>query len=183
MSHALIVVLALLISAVAAATDVRNGRIPNKLTFPAMLIGLSLHSSIHGIAGLVASLLGLVICAGVPGILYKATQGVGIGGGDIKLFAALGAIMGPSAGLEVELSAFLLLGIYALFRQAYQGQLWRTLVTTLRVLTGMLVPRLRADPSDKTLVMTEMRMGPAIAVAVVTVLSLPYLMRWLPWLG
>lgn len=182
MSHALIVVLALFVSVFAAATDLCNGRIPNKLTFPAMLIGLGLHGIVHGIAGLIASLLGLVICAGVPGILYKATKGAGIGGGDIKLFAALGAILGPSSGLEVEFSAFLLVGIYALFRLAYQGRLWGTLVTTLRVVAGVLVPSLRAR-ADNNLVMTEMCMGPAIAVAVVTVLSLPHLLRWLPWLG
>lgn len=183
MTHSLIATSALLVGIIAAVTDLRSGRIPNKLTFPAMLIGLVVHGAIHGIAGFVEALLGLVVCASVPGIIYKASRGTGIGGGDIKLFAALGAIMGPLSGLEIELSALLLLGIYALFRLTYQGKLWRTLMTTARLLGSPFVPKLRAVNRSHDLVLTEMRMGPAIAVAVVTVLGLPHLMRWLPWLG
>lgn len=175
MSPWLFPAIAVAVGVVAATTDYRTGRIPNKLTFPVMLFGLIAHSVGHGVAGFLGSFIGLCVCAAVPGVVYKASRGRGIGGGDIKLFAALGALLGPTQGLEVELSSFLLLGVFAVFRLAFLGQLGRALVTSLRLSVG------RDDnPSS---VMTEMRMGPAIAVGVVTVLALPYLMRWVPWLG
>jgi prepilin peptidase CpaA len=183
MSHSLIAVVAVLVGLVAATTDLRSGRIPNKLTFPAMLAGVAIHGVFGGIAGFAESLIGLVVCAAVPGVVYKASKGAGIGGGDIKLFAAIGAILGPMQGLEVELSAFLLLGIFALFRLAFIGQLGRTLLASLKVTAGLFVPTLKNQATAQGLVMTEMRMGPAIAVAVVTVLGLPLLLTWVPWLG
>lgn len=183
MSSMPIAIVAVLVGLVAATTDLRSGRIPNKLTFPAMLLGVAIHGVFSGIAGLAESLIGLVVCAAVPGVVYKASKGAGIGGGDIKLFAAIGAILGPMQGLEVELSAFLLLGIFALFRLAFLGQLGRTLLSSLKVTAGLFIPTLKSRAASQGLVMTEMRMGPAIAVAIVTVLGLPHLMRWLPWLG
>jgi prepilin peptidase CpaA len=183
MSPWLFPIIAVLVAASGAVTDLRNGRIPNKLTFPTMLVGLTGHSVAHGMFGTLESLAGILICAAVPGIVYKASQGNGIGGGDIKLFAALGALLGPMQGLEVELSAFLLLGLFAMFRLAYLGQLGRTLIGSFRVTAGLLAPKLRQSQALESATMTSMRMGPAIAVAVLTVLSLPQLMRWVPWLG
>lgn len=183
MSHSLIAAVALLVGIIAAVTDLRSGRIPNKLTLSAMLLGVAIHGVLGGVAGVLESLIGLLIASAVPGLLYAATKGVAIGGGDLKLFATMGALLGPMQGLEVELSAFLLLGIYALFRLAYQGQLWRTLLNSLKVSAGLFLPALKHRAASDGLIMTEMRMGPAIAVAVLTVLGLPHLIRWLPWLG
>jgi prepilin peptidase CpaA len=183
MSPWLLPTCAIVVVLVAAITDLRSGRIPNVLTFPVMLIGLAIHGFGHGIAGLVESLLGLVICAAVPGIVYRASQGRGIGGGDIKLFAALGALLGPSQGLEVELSSFVLIGAYALFRLAFQGKLLKMLAGSLRAMLGLFVPKMRARQDENSGSMTTMRMGPAIFFAVVTVLAMPYVVRWVPWLG
>ncbi|MGE5786855.1 MAG: prepilin peptidase [Myxococcales bacterium] len=183
MSNSLIATIAVLVGAIAAATDLRNGRIPNQLTLPAMLLGVAVHGAFSGIAGALESVVGLLVCAAVPGIVYWATKGAAIGGGDLKLFGALGALLGPMHGLEVELSSFLLLGVFAFFRLAYLGQLSRALLTSLQLVAGPLVPALKRRVATNGLVMTEMRMGPAIAVAILTVLGLPHLMKWLPWLG
>jgi prepilin peptidase CpaA len=148
-----------------------------------MLFGLAANGMVYGITGLLQSLIGLIVCAAVPGVVYKASQGRGIGGGDIKLFAALGALLGPTHGLEAELSAFLLLGVFAMFRLAFLGQLGRTLLGSLRVTVGLFGAKLRQGSRGEEAVMTSMRMGPAILLGVVTVLTLPYLTRWLPWLG
>jgi prepilin peptidase CpaA len=174
---------AILVSLVAAATDLRSGLIPNKLTVAAMVVGLIAGGLAHGVMGLLASFCGLVVCAAVPGVVYKASQGRGIGGGDIKLFAALGALLGPTHGLEVELSAFLLLGVFALFRLAFLGQLGRVLLGTLRLMGRACVPGLKLRSTEPVTALTPMRMGPAIALGVVTTLALPYVTRWVPWLG
>jgi prepilin peptidase CpaA len=183
MSPWLLPTIAVLVASTGAITDLHSGRIPNKLTFSAMLLGIAGHSLVHGIAGVFESVVGVVVCAAVPGVVYKASQGKGIGGGDIKLFAALGALLGPMQGLEVELSAFLLLGVYAMFRLAYLGQLSCTIIGSLRVMAGLFAPKSRQRGPDETTQLTSMRMGPAIAVAVLTVLSLPQILRWMPWLG
>lgn len=175
--------IAVTVSLVAALTDLRTGRIPNLLTFPAMLLGLALNGLGHGLAGLLGSLMGIVVCTVAPGIVYKASRGRGIGGGDLKLFAALGALLGPTRGLEAELSSFLLLGVFALFTLAFKGQLGKTLLGALRVFAGLLVPSLRAKETADSALMCEMRMGPAIAAGVATVLLVPVVMRWLPWLA
>lgn len=174
---------ALAVSAAAAFTDLRTGRIPNWLTLTAMLVGLLFHGVGTGIAGLGVSLVGIAVCAVPPGIVYKASDGRGIGGGDLKLFAALGALLGPTQGLEAELSSFVLLGVFALFRLAFQGQLLATLAGSLRVLGGALVPRFRGTLAVESTLLHEMRMGPAIAAGVATVLVVPVVMRWLPWLA
>lgn len=183
MSTSILPTLALIVAIVAATTDLRHGRIPNQLTFPTMLIAVVGHGISRGAAGMLESAIGLVVCAAVPGVVYKASRGRGIGGGDLKLFAALGALLGPMRGLEAELSSFLLLGIFAMFRLAFVGQLGRTVANSLRITAGLFVPTLRSRNHAESLAMTEMRMGPAIALAVVIVLGLPHLMRWLPWLG
>jgi prepilin peptidase CpaA len=175
--------IALVAALVASITDLRAGRIPNRLTFSAMLIGLVARSIGDGIAGAVESLVAVAVCVAVPGIVYKSSQGRAIGGGDIKLFAALGALLGPMQGLEVELSAFLLVGMFALFRLAFLGQLGRTLVGSLRVAAGLFMPRLRQRQHVGDTPTLSIRMGPAILLGVGSVLCLPHLLRWFPWLG
>src|SRR5262245_12973799 len=97
---------AVLVSGIAAVIAARSVRIPNALTLPSAAAGLGLHALHGGAEGGLMSLAGFVFAGLVPFALHRSTQGRAIGGGDVKLFAALGALVGPSAGLEMELSAF-----------------------------------------------------------------------------
>jgi Flp pilus assembly protein protease CpaA len=81
----------------AAVLDYRTGRIPNRLTLSAAVLGLLLHAGVGlaqgGMAGMVegatASVLGF-LAAFIPfAVIFFAG---GIGGGDVKLMAAAGAI-------------------------------------------------------------------------------------------
>ncbi len=78
--------------AVAVMTDLRSRRIPNLLTFPALGLGLLLNSAFLGLDGLKtsgeAALLALAIL--LPLYMFK-----GLGAGDVKLMAAIGALKGP----------------------------------------------------------------------------------------
>jgi prepilin peptidase CpaA len=160
--------LALVASLLAAAWDARTGRIPNFLTLPLIAVAL-VASSLSGAEQALFSLAGLVVCALVPVLLYRVSQGRGIGGGDVKLFAALGALLGPMKGLEVEFGAFVVLACFALVRLAYSGQLFRVLANSALLMVGPLLPRrLRRAPIREGL--TEVRMGPAIAVACLSAL-------------
>ena len=179
MTHPLLLwIVPVVVSLLAAAIDFRTGRIPNWLTFPAMVVGLAEASAVHGVAGFTHALLGLLLCGAVPWLLHRFSGGQAIGGGDVKLFAALGAFGGATIGLEIEFSSFAVLAVFALVQLAFRGQLLIVLGNVMRIL---LRPFRRFDARAplSPASMTEMRMGPAIAVAVLTVA----LTEWLPWIA
>lgn len=77
---------------VATITDLRSRRIPNWLVFPFLLVGISVSIWMSGWGGLVKSAEGLGLGLLLFGIL--AVMG-GMGMGDVKLCAAIGAWIGP----------------------------------------------------------------------------------------
>jgi len=170
---------ALLASAAAAATDIRSGRIPNWLTLPLMATALAAHAILRGAWGATESLAGVLLCAGIPWIVFRTSGGRAIGGGDVKLFGALGALLGPMAGLEIELGALALLLLVALVRLAFAGHLLKVLMSTLRLVKA---PFFKRASNTLPVALTEMRLGPAIAVAVATSIASQHLGAWLPWL-
>lgn len=80
--------LALATAALAAAFDVRTGRIPDLLTGAAMGLGMGLAASRGLEAGLLA-----VFWMGLA--LFACIMREGLGGGDAKLAMAVGALSGP----------------------------------------------------------------------------------------
>ena len=112
-----IVVLLTVVLVTAMCTDVRWSRIPNWLTFPAMGFSLLAHAWVGGLQGALFSLAGLGAGLGLFLILYVTGS---IGAGDVKLMAAVGAIMGPYGALLSGLLAIMVGGLYALGAMCYQ---------------------------------------------------------------
>ena len=83
---------ALVVAVVAAGWDLKTRRIPNRLTFGAAIAGLAYHVLTGGLAGLGQSAGGLAVGLAVFMIPFALR---GMGGGDVKLMAALGAWIGP----------------------------------------------------------------------------------------
>ncbi len=110
----------------------------------------------------------MAACALVPWLLWKLRA---IGGGDLKLVAAMGAVAGLTNGLEFELAGFVVAALYAFGRLAYEGKLFRTLSNSVFLALNPLMPkswRRRVPPS----LMSTVRMGGAFFVgASVSVLS------------
>jgi prepilin peptidase CpaA len=77
---------------VATCTDLRSRRIPNWLVFPFLVAGIAVSGWLGGWHGIGMSFAGLGLGAAVFGIL--AAMG-GMGMGDVKLLAAIGAWVGP----------------------------------------------------------------------------------------
>ena len=162
-------IFALLITAVAAWTDARGGRIPNWLTFGALggafvwhfVVGfLSLHSWWGALGELGGSIAGALLCGAVPAFMYWQKA---IGGGDIKLFAALGALCHPIVGIELETYAFLAAALIAPAILAYHGVLLQTLKRSL----GLLLNPFRKAEERKEVpseLKTWFRLGPAIFI-------------------
>jgi prepilin peptidase CpaA len=143
----LFLIAAALMTAVAAWTDFRTGHIPNPVTLVPLAAAPFAHATYAGLhagthAALIAfaySVVGAVVCGLVPLFLYRLSA---IGGGDVKLLAALGALCMPMLGLEAELYGFVAAALIAPARLAFEGKLKEI------------------DPQK----MTWFRMGPAIFV-------------------
>ena len=82
----------LIVLAVATFTDLRNRRIPNWLVLPFLVIGIVASTWLHGWHGLGFSFEGLGLGLLLYGILFWMG---GMGAGDVKLAAAIGAWIGP----------------------------------------------------------------------------------------
>lgn len=83
----------LIVVTVATFTDLRSRRIPNWLVLPFMAAGVIVSTWIHGWHGLGQSLSGLALGGLLFGILCWLG---GMGMGDVKLCAAIGAWIGPA---------------------------------------------------------------------------------------
>ncbi len=136
----------------AAYEDARRRRIPNWVTIPALAAGLGLHAA--G-GGLKASALGLAVALAIGLPLFALR---GLGGGDVKLLAAAGALTGwPAFGTLFLVNAALSGGV-AIGLLVWRGGLGRALGNVGHILAALL--RFRAPYADRE----ELDVGSARAV-------------------
>lgn len=90
--------------------DVRYEKIPNWLTVSSVGIGIIYHIIINGMQGLIFSMLGLLVGGGILLFLYLFK---GVGAGDVKLFAAIGAISGMHFTLYALMYSIIFAGLIA----------------------------------------------------------------------
>ncbi len=137
----------------AAATDATTGRVPNWLTLPAIAAGL-LGWTLVGLWGGGGEDLGHAAGASVLGMLCglipygAAFYAGGIGGGDVKLMAAVGAV---SASWQVVLGTTvyaLLLAVVLALVQVVRHGLARQTATRLAGAALMLAAKRRPDLPD-----------------------------------
>lgn len=155
------------LAGIAAFTDVRSGVIPNWLTLPVLLAAPIAHGLAGGVQGFLGSLLGLLVCAIGPLLLYFFNA---MAGGDVKAFAALGAVAGAHLGLEVEFLAVVSAAIYSVGQLAWNGKLLRSLGNALFLALNPVLPRRfrRTIPRE---LMHKIRLGAAILLGAVIALA------------
>jgi prepilin peptidase CpaA len=136
-------VAAVAVAVIAAITDVRSRRIPNRLTYPAMIAGLALQTVVHGWHGFVVALGGGLLFGGVFLIFHLLRA---MGAGDVKLAAALGCILGPDNSWQVLFTTAMAGGILAIFVMIFTGRVLQTLRSTLGVAGFHFVHGLRTHP-------------------------------------
>jgi prepilin peptidase CpaA len=102
--------------AVSVITDLRERRIPDAVTLPALVVVLGLFGVAGGWTLVWNALLGAAVCA-VP-LLFAAFPGW-IGMGDVKLMAVSGAVAGWPGGLSVLVLVALAGGIQAILQWAW----------------------------------------------------------------
>ena len=118
-----IILAAWLLAAAACWTDLLLRRIPNTLVLIGVAAGLALNTLSAGLAGVERSIEGGAL--GLAVFLPFMVLG-GMGAGDVKLMAALGALLGPANVLGLALVAALAGGLLALLRVAWEGRLRAT---------------------------------------------------------
>ena len=102
---------AVAIAIVAAIWDLKTRRIPNLLTFGAALLAVAVHGYTGGLTGAGWGLAGWLI--GVAFFLPFFVLG-GMGAGDVKLLAALGAWLGPAQAAWLALFSLIAGGVMGL---------------------------------------------------------------------
>lgn len=139
-AFALLTVLAALLL-IAAWNDVKSYRIPNKLTFFGIAIGLLANTSLpegNGFASTLPGALGLFdaskgLIAGFfllfPLYLLRA-----MGAGDVKLIAMVGAFLGASSVIAIGILTFLIGGLLAIALAVANGK-FNTLLANLWTMT------------------------------------------------
>lgn len=93
---------------VAAVSDIRTRKIPNKMTVPMCIAGLLYQLIFFQRDGLLAALLGFVAGFGIFFLLWMIGSA---GGGDVKLMGALGPWMGGLLTLKVMFVAVIFVTI------------------------------------------------------------------------
>ncbi len=159
---------AVAVAAIAAVFDLRTGHIPNWLTLGGLALAYAAHAVLGFAAGgssgalsaVLGALAGMIICGLVPAILFALG---GMGGGDLKLFAAIGAACHVTRGLEAETYSFIAALLLAPAYLAWKGTLFRTLTNTVT----LVVNPFRAKAARKALpseLMSWFRLAPAIFI-------------------
>ncbi len=171
--------------AMAAVSDLRTRKLPNRLTVPALAAAVLTHTLVNGLPGLAFSLLGFVTGFGILLILWLVGGG---GGGDVKLMGALGAWLGSSLTLTVFLVSTSLAVIAAavilltgMLGRGYWGVHRRYLASGS---TSRPNKRKRSSPEERALGRQRRRLMPyAVPVAVGTWLVLAFAWKAsnLPW--
>jgi prepilin peptidase CpaA len=152
-------IVAVTIALVAAVWDLRTRRIPNLLTLGAALAAVAVHAYAGGFLGVGTALAGWLI--GAAFLLPLFALG-GMGAGDVKLLAALGAWLGPAAIVSVALYSCIAGGAMALVVAALSGYLRQAFKNLWSLMLQWFISGIRPVPD---LTLTSSR-GPRLAYAV-----------------
>jgi prepilin peptidase CpaA len=102
---------AAIIAGIGAVTDVRTRRIPNWLTYTGVAMAVSAKVVLLGWSGLADASAGVLVAGGIFCILFLLD---GMGGGDVKLMAAVGAWSGSEYAVPILIATAVSGGFLAL---------------------------------------------------------------------
>ena len=156
-----------IVLAVSTFTDLRSRRIPNWLVLPFLAAGIVVSFVPHGI-GIVPSLEGMGLGLLLFGIF--AVMG-GMGMGDVKLCAAIGAWVGPHQLVLALVLTGIAGGVMALIWAALGGFLGEMFTGTSNLLFGWKERGLKVDPEMKLSNPRARKMPYAPAIAIGTLVS------------
>jgi prepilin peptidase CpaA len=130
--------------------DVRYRRIPNVLVLAALVSGLVLNASLAGMQGTISSIGGFGL-AFIPMFLMHIFGAMGAG--DVKLFGAVGAVLGVGLVPMTFVIVVMLGAAIAVYSMVRGGTVFSTLHGVLRIFVGILpgwqMPRFAMPPDRR----------------------------------
>ena len=130
-SSALLVPLAVVIT----YYDARYRRIPNAFVLATLVAGLSVNTILGGTQGALTSLGG---CALAFALMFMLHIFGAMGAGDVKLFAAIGSLLGTSLVVPTFLVVVLVGGALAVLTMFRAGTVRETLWRVVQIFVGFL---------------------------------------------
>ena len=161
---------AVLVALMGAVIDVRSARIPNRLTYTALVAALMLRTAVLGLSGLKSGALGMLVAGGLFLLLFVLGA---MGGGDMKLMAAVGAWVGSTQVMMLILTAALAGGVLAIGRMIFSKAVGPTLRNIMHLIYYRLISGLQPHPELNVQSSGAQRVpfGVAIAVGALTCAS------------
>jgi prepilin peptidase CpaA len=144
--HEAIWIVSAMFALTAGVTDLRWRRIPNWLTYPAAPLAIALHAIAGGWPEAKVSLEGFGIAFAVFLVFFLLR---GLGGGDLKLAAALGALVGVHHLVDVIIAVLLINALLAIVLIIAKRRIWRTLRNIGRLVAAFF--RLHLPTKDLTI--------------------------------
>ena len=149
--------------------DVRYRRIPNAFVLATLISGLTLNFIMGGLQGGLYSAGGCVLAFILMFILHVFGA---MGAGDVKLFAAVGSVLGAQLVLPTFVVVVLTGGVLALVSVVRSGVFATTMHRVLQILVGLLpgwqMPKFSV-PADRRLTIpygVAITIGAIIATAI-----------------
>jgi prepilin peptidase CpaA len=137
------------LTAIITYFDVRYRRIPNLFVLATLISGFIINFMAAGLSGLTASAGGCLLAFGLMFVLHVFGA---MGAGDVKLFAAVGSVIGSGMVPETFLVVLLTGGVLAVYTILRNGTVLTTLTRVLQIFVGLLpgwqIPRFDV-PTDR----------------------------------
>jgi prepilin peptidase CpaA len=149
--------------------DVRYRRIPNPFVLATLITGLILNIGLAGVHGLFSSIGGCILAFILMFMLHVFGA---MGAGDVKLFAAIGSVVGAHLVIPTLIVVMLTGGLLALVSILRSGVFKATMQRVLRIFVGLLpgweMPKF-SIPTDRRLTIpygAAITLGAIIATAI-----------------
>jgi prepilin peptidase CpaA len=171
----------------ATCTDLRQHKIYNWTTYPGIIAALAIsgvatwlnvdvingspaQAETFGVSNWPDSLFGLLACGAMMIVCYVFFPG-GVGGGDVKLIAMIGAFLGVMSGLEAMLWTFVLGGCAAFISLVWRFGFWTLVARSARVVWYRLRlgPAFELSEREREPLKTELFLAPSALLSVIIV--------------
>jgi prepilin peptidase CpaA len=141
--------LLILLLGICVVTDLRERKIYNAVLLPFLILGFIINTIVSGLTGMGQSFLGLVVGLGI--LLIPFLLG-GMGAGDVKLLAVIGALKGMSfvimAAFYMALAGGIIALIVIVFHKSLKTRLYQIICFFHGLRNGIRFPIL---PEKETL--------------------------------
>jgi len=166
---------ALIVAIVGAAKDLHGRRIPNLLTYSGLLSGLAVRLVVAGWPGLKGGTAGVVLAGGVFFVLFALGS---VGGGDVKLMAAVGAWAGVAQVVTILLAASIIGGVMAAICVLSRKQVRPTILNTVELIRHHLTSGLQPHPALNVRRESTLRLPYGLAIAMGTLYCVANVFWW-----